>query len=105
MTVCHSFTTDLEAVLRRADVVVTACGVPELVTGEMLAPGVGVVDVSANRRRDENGDVEVVGDVEHDSASEVAAAITPVPGGVGPVPIAAVVENVVLAAERRTAAE
>ena len=102
VTVCHSRTSDLGAVTRRADVVVTACGVPELLDGSMLSPGVTVVDVSANRRpADTERGYEVVGDVEFESAREVAAAITPVPGGVGPVTLAALLENVVLAAERR----
>jgi methylenetetrahydrofolate dehydrogenase (NADP+)/methenyltetrahydrofolate cyclohydrolase len=101
VTVCHSRTPDLGAVTRRADVLVTACGVAELVTGAMLSPGAVVVDVSANRRTTD-GDTEVVGDVEHGSAAAVAAAITPVPGGVGPVTLAMLVRNVVRAAERRT---
>lgn len=100
VTVCHSRTADLAGKTRRADVVVTACGVPELVDGSMLSPGVTVVDVSANRRLADDG-VEVVGDVEFGSARPVAGAITPVPGGVGPVTIASLLENVVLAAERR----
>ena len=100
VTVCHSRTTDLGAVTRRADVLVTACGVPELVTGEMLSPGVVVVDVSANRLTTD-GETAVVGDVEHESAAEAAAAITPVPGGVGPVTLAMLTQNVVRAAERR----
>jgi methylenetetrahydrofolate dehydrogenase (NADP+)/methenyltetrahydrofolate cyclohydrolase len=101
VTVCHSSTTDLASVTRRADVVVTACGVPELVDGSMLSPGVAVIDVSANRTTDDDGDTEVVGDVEYESSRAVAAAITPVPGGVGPVTLAALCRNVVLAAERQ----
>ena len=101
VTVCHSRTIDLASVTRRADIVVTACGVPELVTGSMLSPGVVVVDVSANRTTADDGSTEIVGDVEHESAREVAAAITPVPGGVGPVTLAALLQNVVRAAERR----
>ena len=102
VTVCHSHTSDLASVTRRADVVVTACGVPELVDGSMLSSGVVVVDVSANRRQTGDGDVEVVGDVDFESARSVAAAVTPVPGGVGPVTLAALLGNVALAAERRT---
>ncbi|ELY53012.1 bifunctional 5,10-methylenetetrahydrofolate dehydrogenase/5,10-methenyltetrahydrofolate cyclohydrolase [Natronococcus jeotgali] len=96
VTVCHSKTADLGAHTRRADVVVTAAGVPELVDGSMLAPEAVVVDVSANRRPDGT----VVGDVDFESASERVRAITPVPGGVGPVTLAALVENVVRAADR-----
>lgn len=102
VTVCHSYTNDLASVTRRGDVVVTACGVPELVDATMLTAGVTVVDVSANQRPAGNGETEVVGDVAYESALEKAAAITPVPGGVGPVTLAALLRNVVLAAERRT---
>lgn len=100
VTVCHSQTPDLAEHTRRADVLVTACGVPELVDGSMLSTGVAVVDVSATRRT-RDGTTEVVGDVAFESATEPASAITPVPGGVGPVTLACLVENVVLAAERR----
>jgi len=100
VTVCHSRTADLAAHTRRADVLVTAAGVPGLVDGSMLSPGAVVVDVSANRRETDDG-VEVVGDVAFESASEVVGAITPVPGGVGPVTLACLLGNVVLAAERR----
>jgi methylenetetrahydrofolate dehydrogenase (NADP+)/methenyltetrahydrofolate cyclohydrolase len=100
VTTCHSHTDDLASHTRRADVLVTACGVPELVDGSMLSSGVVVVDVSANRRSTGSG-VEVVGDVAGDDASETASAITPVPGGVGPVTVATLLRNVVLAAERR----
>lgn len=102
VTVCHSYTTDLASVTRRADVVVTACGVPELVDGSMLSSGSTVVDVSVNRRpTDDPNETGIVGDVEYESARNVVAAITPVPGGVGPVTLAALLENVVLAAEQR----
>jgi methylenetetrahydrofolate dehydrogenase (NADP+)/methenyltetrahydrofolate cyclohydrolase len=107
VTVCHSRTRDLGAHTRRADVLVTACGVPRLVDGSMLSPGVTVVDVSANRvGPDAGGDAgagreaTVVGDVDVESVREVAGAITPVPGGVGPVTLAALLANVVRAAER-----
>ena len=102
VTVCHSRTTDLATKTRRADVLVTACGVPELVDGSMLSPGVVVVDVSATRRSIDGGESELVGDVAFESAREVAGAITPVPGGVGPVTLATLLENVVVAAERQT---
>jgi methylenetetrahydrofolate dehydrogenase (NADP+)/methenyltetrahydrofolate cyclohydrolase len=107
-TVCHSRTEDLAAKTRRADVVMTACGVPELVDGSMLSPGVVVVDVSANRRS-KSGDAgefdgELVGDVDFESAAEKASAITPVPGGIGPVTLAALLGNVVRAAEWRSGA-
>lgn len=100
VTICHSHTVDLAAHTRRADVLVTACGVPELVDGSMLGQDVVVVDVSANRLV-ENGEPSVVGDVDAESAREKACAITPMPGGVGPVTLASLVENVVSATEER----
>lgn len=104
VTVCHSKTQDLSEKTRRADIVVTACGVPELIDGSMLSPGVVVIDVSANRQAGtDDRDAEVVGDIEFESAKEKANAITPVPGGVGPVTLAALLQNVVRAAERQTA--
>ncbi|EMA47892.1 bifunctional 5,10-methylenetetrahydrofolate dehydrogenase/5,10-methenyltetrahydrofolate cyclohydrolase [Halococcus saccharolyticus] len=102
VTVCHSRTSNLGAVTRQADIVVTAAGVPGLVDGSMLSRGVTVVDVSANRiESGSEGKTQVVGDVDFESAAAVAEAITPVPGGVGPVTLAMLVSNVVLAAERR----
>lgn len=106
VTVCHSRTQNIGEKTRRADVVVTACGVPELVDGSMLSPGVVVIDVSANRGAvTDDCDTEVVGDIEFESAREKASAITPVPGGVGPVTIATLLQNVVRAAERQEADE
>lgn len=117
VTVCHSKTADLASVTRQADVLVTASGAPELVDGSMLSSGVVVVDVSANRApesaepgdgssdRDAAESADVVGDVEFESAKKKASAITPVPGGVGPVTLAMLVKNVVRAAERRGASE
>lgn len=99
VTVCHSRTSDLAVHTRRADLLVTACGVPELIDGSMLTEGVVVVDVSANRI-EEGGDSTVVGDVAAEGARSKARAITPVPGGVGPVTLAALLENVVRATER-----
>jgi len=95
VTVCHSRTTDLPSVVRRADVVVVAVGRPEMVTGEWLKPGAVVIDVGINRT--EKG---LVGDVDFESASQVASAITPVPGGVGPMTIAMLLENTLTAALR-----
>lgn len=102
VTVCHSRTADLAAKTRAADIVVTAAGEPGLVDGSMLAEGTTVIDVSATRR---TGDDAVAGDVDFESAAGVAGAITPVPGGVGPVTIALLLRNVVLAAERRVGLE
>ena len=94
VTICHRRTRNLPAEIRRAELVVTAAGSPGLVTGEMLTPGALVVDVGINVVQ--GG--KIVGDVEFDTASEVAEAITPVPGGVGPVTNAVLVEHLIRAA-------
>jgi methylenetetrahydrofolate dehydrogenase (NADP+)/methenyltetrahydrofolate cyclohydrolase len=94
VTVCHSKTVDLGHHLRDADVVVVAAGVPGLVTGDMLRPGCVVVDVGINVVDD-----KLVGDVDFESASRVASAITPVPGGVGPVTNALLLTHLVRAAQ------
>jgi methylenetetrahydrofolate dehydrogenase (NADP+)/methenyltetrahydrofolate cyclohydrolase len=99
VTVCHSRTGDLGEHTRRADIVVAACGVPELVTGDMLTEGTVVVDVGVNRvEADTEKGYELVGDVEFESAKEKASAITPVPGGVGPMTRAMLLWNTVKAA-------
>jgi methylenetetrahydrofolate dehydrogenase (NADP+)/methenyltetrahydrofolate cyclohydrolase len=90
---CHSRTPDLGAVLRQADVVVVAAGRPRLVTGEMLKSGAVVVDVGINVVDD-----QLVGDVDFDSAAAVASAITPVPGGVGPLTSAILLNHLMRAA-------
>ena len=96
VTICHSRTRDLPAVIRQADIVVAAVGRPEMITGDMIKPGATVIDVGINRT-----DHGLVGDVEFESASEVAGAITPVPGGVGPMTIAMLMANTLSAAEAR----
>ncbi|WP_372909909.1 bifunctional methylenetetrahydrofolate dehydrogenase/methenyltetrahydrofolate cyclohydrolase FolD [Salinigranum sp.] len=99
VTVCHSRTGDLGEHTRRADIVVAACGVPELVTGDMLTEGTVVVDVGVNRvEADTEKGYELVGDVEFESAKEKASAITPVPGGVGPMTRAMLLWNTVKSA-------
>jgi methylenetetrahydrofolate dehydrogenase (NADP+)/methenyltetrahydrofolate cyclohydrolase len=99
VTVCHSRTDDLAAKTRSADIVVAACGVPELVDGEMLSDGTVVIDVGVNRvDADTEKGYELVGDVEFESAKEKASAITPVPGGVGPMTIAMLLYNTTKAA-------
>jgi methylenetetrahydrofolate dehydrogenase (NADP+) / methenyltetrahydrofolate cyclohydrolase len=98
VTMCHSRTRDLAEVTRRADVVVAAAGSPGLVTAEMVKPGATVIDVGTNRTDD-----GLVGDVDFDGVSEVAGAITPVPGGVGPMTIAMLLRNTVTAARARLA--
>ena len=98
-TVCHSRTEDLAAKTRDADIVVAAAGVPEFIDGSMLSEGVTVIDVGVNRvDADNEKGYELVGDVEFESAKEKAGAITPVPGGVGPMTRAMLLYNTVKAA-------
>lgn len=101
VTICHSRTQDLAEHTRRADIVIAAIGRTEMVTGDMLKPGVAVIDVGINRKDDPSAKrgYRLVGDVEFESASQVAGAITPVPGGVGPMTIAMLLRNTVRAAE------
>ena len=94
VTICHSKTRDLENVARSADILVAAVGRAKLVTGRMVKPGACVIDVGVNRLSDGS----LVGDVDFAAASEVAGWITPVPGGVGPMTIAMLLENCVRAA-------
>ncbi len=96
VTVCHSRTRDLAAVCSRADILVAAVGSPRLVTAEMVKPGATVIDVGTNRTDD-----GLVGDVDFDPVREIAGAITPVPGGVGPMTIAMLLANTVAAASKR----
>lgn len=96
VTICNSKTKDLAAHTRRADVLVVAVGRPQMITGEMVKPGAVVIDVGINRL--ESG--KLVGDVDYDSVAQVASAVTPVPGGVGPMTIAMLLVNTVEAAER-----
>lgn len=96
VTTCHSRTRDLGEVTRRADVLVACVGSPKLVTGEMIKPGAIVIDVGTTRAED-----GLTGDIDFDSAVGVAGAITPVPGGVGPMTIACLLDNTVRAAEAR----
>ena len=99
VTVAHSHTRDLAAECRRADIIIAAVGKPELVRGDWIAPGATVIDVGINRL----ADGRLVGDVAFAEAAAVAGAITPVPGGVGPMTIACLLENTVTAALRRRA--
>ena len=102
VTIAHSRTKDLADVVRRADIVIAAVGRAEMVTGDWLKPGACVIDVGINRVAGaEPGKTRLVGDVDFASASEVAGAITPVPGGVGPMTIACLLRNTLLAAQRR----
>jgi methylenetetrahydrofolate dehydrogenase (NADP+)/methenyltetrahydrofolate cyclohydrolase len=101
VTVAHSRTRDLPDVVRRADIVVAAVGRPEMVKGDWIKPGATVIDVGINRVPTEDGKSRLVGDVDFARASERAGAITPVPGGVGPMTIAMLLRNTVVAAHRR----
>ena len=101
VTLAHSRTRDLADLVRRADVVVAAVGRPGMVTGDWIKPGATVIDVGINRIAGEGGNSHLVGDVDFASASEVAGAITPVPGGVGPMTIACLIRNTLVSAARR----
>ncbi|MCR4403506.1 MAG: bifunctional methylenetetrahydrofolate dehydrogenase/methenyltetrahydrofolate cyclohydrolase FolD [Firmicutes bacterium] len=101
VTVCHSRTRDLPGVCREADILVVAVGKPEMVDASYIKPGAVVIDVGVNEvGTSEGGKRKLVGDVKFDSASEVAGSITPVPGGVGPMTIAMLMKNTLIAAER-----
>jgi len=101
VTIAHSRTRDLPEVVRRADIVVAAVGRPAMVKGEWLKPGATVIDVGINRIPAEDGKSRLVGDVDFASASDLAGAITPVPGGVGPMTIACLIRNTFVSAARR----
>jgi len=101
VTIAHSKSRDLPGIVRRADVVVAAVGRPEMVRGDWLKPGATVIDVGINRIETCDGNGRLVGDVAFDEAAEVAGAITPVPGGVGPMTIAMLLRNTLVAAHRR----
>ena len=102
ITIAHSRTRDLPEVVRRADIVVAAVGRPQMVRGDWLKPGATVIDVGINRITvDNEGKTRLVGDVDFDGAAEVAGAITPVPGGVGPMTIAVLLRNTLVAAHAR----
>ena len=96
VTIAHSRTKDLPGVCRQADILVAAIGRPEMITGDYVKPGATVIDVGINRI-ERGGKAKLVGDVEYDSAAKVAGAITPVPGGVGPMTIACLLANTLTA--------
>jgi methylenetetrahydrofolate dehydrogenase (NADP+)/methenyltetrahydrofolate cyclohydrolase len=102
VTVCHSRTQNMASHTCRADILIAATGKPGLITGDMIKPGAVVVDVGINRVEDASAakGYRLVGDVEFDSAREVASLITPVPGGVGPMTIAMLLENTLQSAQR-----
>ena len=100
VTVAHSRTRDLPAVCRRADILIAAVGRPRMIGGDWIKPGAAVIDVGINRV-EENGKTRLVGDVDFESAAKVAGAITPVPGGVGPMTIACLLANTLTVACRQ----
>ena len=102
VTICHSRTRDLPAVTRRADILVAAVGRPQMVKGDWVKPGAVVIDVGVNRVEDPTAKkgYRLVGDVDFEEVKEVASAITPVPGGVGPMTIAMLLTNTVRSAKR-----
>jgi len=97
VTIAHSRTKDLAEVVRRADIVVAAVGRPEMVPGDWIKPGATVIDVGINRIEKPDGGTRLVGDCDYASCAEVAGAITPVPGGVGPMTIACLLANTITA--------
>lgn len=105
VTIAHSRTRDLPDEVRRADIVVAAVGRPEMIKGDWIAPGATVIDVGINRVEGIEGKMKLVGDVEYSTASKVAGAITPVPGGVGPMTIACLLNNTLISACRKNGLE
>jgi methylenetetrahydrofolate dehydrogenase (NADP+)/methenyltetrahydrofolate cyclohydrolase len=95
VTIAHSRTQDLASVCRQADLLVAAVGKAEMITAEMVKPGAAVIDVGINRVENDEGKSRLVGDVNFDSVAEVAKYITPVPGGVGPMTVAMLLQNTV----------
>lgn len=100
VTVCHHMTRSVPIHSRRADAIFVAVGRPRLITGDMIKPGAAVIDIGINSIQ-EDGQEKLVGDVDYDSASEVAGWITPVPGGVGPVTVSVLMRNTIVALKRQ----
>jgi methylenetetrahydrofolate dehydrogenase (NADP+)/methenyltetrahydrofolate cyclohydrolase len=98
VTVAHSRTKNIEDVVKRADLVIAAVGIPEMVKGSWIKPGATIIDVGINRVPSDNGKTKLVGDVAYAECAQVAGAITPVPGGVGPMTIACLLRNAAQAA-------
>jgi methylenetetrahydrofolate dehydrogenase (NADP+)/methenyltetrahydrofolate cyclohydrolase len=101
VTIAHSKSRDLSGIVRGADIIVAAVGRPEMVRGDWIKPGATIIDVGINRVPTDDGKGRLVGDVAFDEAEQVAGAITPVPGGVGPMTIAMLLRNTLVAARRR----
>jgi methylenetetrahydrofolate dehydrogenase (NADP+)/methenyltetrahydrofolate cyclohydrolase len=103
VTVCHHMTRSVAAHARRADALFVAVGKPRLIDGSMVKPGAAVIDIGINSVTEKDGTTHVVGDVDYESVKEVAAWITPVPGGVGPVTVAILLRNTITALKRQKA--
>ena len=101
VTVCHHMTRSVAAHSRRADAVLVAVGIPKFLTADMVKPGAAVIDIGINQVTDEGGKSKIVGDVDTENVKEVASWITPVPGGVGPVTVAKLMENALVAWRRQ----
>ena len=95
VTICHSRSRDLPGIVRQADILIAAVGKPESITGDMLKPGCVVIDVGINRVVKPDGTSRLAGDVDFDAVKTVAEFITPVPGGIGPMTVAMLLENTV----------
>jgi methylenetetrahydrofolate dehydrogenase (NADP+)/methenyltetrahydrofolate cyclohydrolase len=105
VTVAHSRTRDLPGVCRDADILIAAVGRPRMIGGDWIKPGATVIDVGINRIELENGKTRLVGDVDYEAAMGIAGAITPVPGGVGPMTIACLLRNTLIACCRQNGVE
>ena len=105
VTIAHSQTPNLPDVCRKADIIIAAVGRPRMIRGDWIKPGAAIIDVGINRVTDETGKTRLVGDIHFDEAIEVAGAITPVPGGVGPMTIACLLENTLIACCRQNGLE
>ncbi|WP_375267428.1 bifunctional 5,10-methylenetetrahydrofolate dehydrogenase/5,10-methenyltetrahydrofolate cyclohydrolase [Planktotalea sp.] len=104
VTVCHHLTRSVAMHSRRADVVVVAVGIAGFLGPEMIKPGAAVIDIGINQIQDEDGNFKIVGDVQTEAVTEVAGWVTPVPGGVGPVTVAILIRNAIVAHKRQIAA-
>jgi len=101
VTIAHSHSQDLRAVCQSADILVAAVGIPEMITQDMVKPGAVVIDVGINRTIKEDGKSKLVGDVDFMSVAEIASHITPVPGGIGPITVAMLLNNTVQSYARK----
>jgi methylenetetrahydrofolate dehydrogenase (NADP+)/methenyltetrahydrofolate cyclohydrolase len=105
VTIAHSRTKDLPGLCRAADILIAAVGRPQMIKGDWIKPGAAVIDVGINRIETEDGKTRLVGDVDFEEAVQVAGSITPVPGGVGPMTIACLLENTLIACCRQNGVE